>query len=83
MKPLVLYYYSPYSLEITSLSAGIKKFRKEGGKIKVIARTGSQLLNEKNAQEFVKNAILADAVFITLHGGRQSCPIFDLSLIHI
>ena len=78
MKPLVLYYYSPYSLEITSLSAGIKKFREEGGKIKVIARTGSQLLNEKSAQEFIKNAILADAIFITLHGGRQSCPIFDI-----
>jgi cobaltochelatase CobN len=77
MKPLVFCYYSPHSLEISSLSAGIEKFRKEGGKIKVIARTGSQLLNEKSAQEFVKNALLADAVFITLHGGRQSCPVFD------
>ena len=41
MKPLVFCYYSPHSLEISSLSAGIEKFRKEGGKIKVIARTGS------------------------------------------
>ncbi len=77
MKPFVLYYYSPFSLEISSLSAGVKKLKDEGEKIKVVARTGSQLLNKEIAQKFVKEALIADAVFITLHGGRQSCPVFD------
>ncbi len=65
-------------MEISSLSAGIKKFEKElGNTIKVIARTGFQLQNKEIAKRFIESATSSDVIIITLHGGRASCPIFE------
>ncbi len=64
-------------MEIPSLSAGVRQYEKEGGKIRVIARTGRQLFDESRIKAFVNDALASDAVLIVLHGGRASCPAFD------
>ena len=77
MKSFTLCYFSAHSMEIPSLSAGVRQYEKEGGKIRVIARTGRQLFDESRIKAFVNNALASDAVLIVLHGGRASCPAFD------
>jgi len=77
MKSYTLCYYSATSMEIPSLSEGVGQYLKDGGKIKVIARTQSQLFDESRINAFVKSALNSDVVLITLHGGKASCPGFD------
>ena len=77
MKPFTLCYFSAHSMEIPSLSAGVRQYERQGGKIKVIARTGQQLFDESRVQAFVRDALASDVVIIVLHGGKQSCPAFD------
>ena len=77
MKSFTLCYFSAHSMEIPSLSAGVRQYEKQGGKIKVIARTGQQLFDESRVQAFVRDALASDVVIIVLHGGKQSCPAFD------
>ncbi|HDL08405.1 MAG TPA: cobaltochelatase subunit CobN, partial [Desulfobacteraceae bacterium] len=77
MKSFTLCYFSAHSMEIPSLSAGVRQYEKEGGKIRVIARTGPQLFDESRIKAFVNDALASDAVLIVLHGGRASCPAFD------
>ncbi len=71
-----IYYFSPHATEIKSLSAGVEKFSREY-EIKVIGRTFTQLQDTESAEAFIKGALLSDAIFVVLHGGKQSCPIFD------
>ncbi|GBE12236.1 aerobic cobaltochelatase subunit CobN [bacterium BMS3Abin13] len=76
MKPLTICYFSAHSVEIPSLSAGVRQYEKQVGRIRVIARTGSQLFDEARVRAFVREALAADVVLITLHGGKESCPAF-------
>ncbi len=76
MKSLTICYFSAHSMEIPSLSAGVRQYEKQGGRIRVIARTRSQLFDEARVQAFVREALAADVVLITLHGGKESCPAF-------
>lgn len=76
MKPLTICYFSAHSMEIPSLSAGVRQYEKQGGRIRVVARTGSQLFDEARVQAFVREALAADVVLLTLHGGKGSCPAF-------
>ncbi len=72
-----LCYFSSHSMEIPSLSEGIRKYKENGGKIDVIARSGTQLSNDISIKAFVKDALTSDVIIIILHGGKESCPAFD------
>ncbi|HIQ37629.1 MAG TPA: cobaltochelatase subunit CobN [Desulfocapsa sulfexigens] len=65
-------------MELPSLSKGLADYRADGGKVKVIARTQSQLFDEKQRRRFIDQAMAADVVIIILHGGQPSFPAFDL-----
>ena len=77
MKSFKLCYFSAHSMEIPSLSAGVRKYQEQGGKIRVIARTGRQLFDESRIKAFVRDALASDVVLVILHGGRESCPAFE------
>ncbi len=77
MKELKLVYFSATGGELPSLSRGVSHFRDVGGCISVSARTQSQLFDKARVEAFVKEALRADAVVVTLHGGKASCPAFD------
>ncbi|MGQ9744777.1 MAG: cobaltochelatase subunit CobN [Dissulfurimicrobium sp.] len=89
MKSFTLCYFSAHSIEIPSLSAGVRQYQQglyttsgqgmagQGGKIRVIGRTGRQLFDESHIKAFVSDALASDVVLLVLHGGRQSCPAFD------
>lgn len=77
MRPFTLCYFSAHSMEIPSLSAGVRQYKKQGGKIKVIARTRTQLFDESQIKVFLRDALASDVVLVILHGGRESCPAFD------
>lgn len=77
MKPFTICYFSAHAMEIPSLSAAVRQYEKEGGRIRVIARTARQLFDESRIKAFVRDALGSDVVLIVLHGGRASCPAFD------
>lgn len=77
MNPYRLCYFSATAMEIPSLSQGIELFQKSGCRITVTARTQSQLFDDARGEAFVLDALASDAVIITLHGGKASCPAFD------
>ncbi|HIQ36736.1 MAG TPA: hypothetical protein EYH36_01890, partial [Desulfocapsa sulfexigens] len=59
-----LCYYSSGGMELPSLSKGLADYRADGGKVRVIARTQSQLFHEKQRRRFIDQAIAADVVII-------------------
>ncbi|MBW1709127.1 MAG: cobaltochelatase subunit CobN [Deltaproteobacteria bacterium] len=77
MKSFKICYFSAHSMEIPSLSAGVRQYQEQGGRIRVIARTGRQLFDESRIKAFVRDALASDVVLVILHGGRGSCPAFD------
>ena len=77
-------YFSVTSNEIPNLSEAYRLFMEEhpGMAMDLYARTRTQLADNKARQEaFVKKALEADVVIITLMAGHQSCPAWD-ALIH-
>jgi len=77
MKPYTLCYFSATSMEMSSLSEGVKRFREEGGDVGIHARTQTQLFDRSRQEAFVKQAAASDIVIVTLHGGKASFPAFD------
>ncbi|WP_448382144.1 cobaltochelatase subunit CobN [Desulfosoma sp.] len=77
MKPYILSYYSATSMEMPSLSEGVRLYAAEGGMIQVHARTQTQLFDRARQAAFVKQAVASDAIIVTLHGGKPSFPAFD------
>ncbi len=77
MQSYNLCYYSATSMEISCLAQGLGAFNKTGAKVRVHARTRTQLFDEKRIASFVKRAVSSDVIIITLHGGKESCPAFD------
>lgn len=73
-----LCYYSSTGMDLPSLSEGVLKFRKGGGQIKITARTQVQLFDLSRQEAFVQKAIQSDVIIVSLHGGKASCPAFDL-----
>jgi cobaltochelatase CobN len=51
-------------------------FRQER-QVTVTARAKTQLFDDARIAAFVKDAMRSDAVILTLHGGKASCPAFD------
>jgi cobaltochelatase CobN len=74
MKKLSLVYFTATGLDIASLSAGVELARAGGLDIQVTARTNLQLFDEARIDDFVARALAADAVVMTLHGGKKSFP---------
>lgn len=77
MPPLRLVYFSATASEIPSLSAGVQLFLDQHAKLRVHARTQTQLFDEARCQAFVREALQADVCIISLHGGKRSFPAFE------
>lgn len=73
-----LCYYTATGMELDGLSEAVVKFRSKIGPLKIMARTQTQLFDSKRQQAFVKKALAHDVVILSLHGGKPSCPAFDL-----
>lgn len=65
-------------MELVSLSEAVLKYRDQVGSLTVTARTQTQLFDLSRQKSFVKMALQHDVIIINLHGGRASCPAFDL-----
>lgn len=74
MKKLSLVYFSATGMDITSLSGAVERFRDDGLEITVLAKTALQLFDQARLDDFVTKALAADAVVLTLHGGKKSFP---------
>ncbi|MBU0991442.1 MAG: cobaltochelatase subunit CobN [Proteobacteria bacterium] len=77
MNAYTLCYYSATSMEIDSLSQGVRQYQDHNGRIRVLARTQTQLFDNSRIESFVKTAMEADVIIISLHGGKASFPGFD------
>lgn len=77
MKSFTLCYYSATSMEISSLSQGVDQYKKAGGKVRIFARTQTQLFDKSRITNFVEKAMASDTIILNLHGGKESCPAFD------
>lgn len=77
MTEFSIYYYSATGAELPSLSRGVSRFCDSGGRARVSARTQTQLFDLARVDMFVKEALSSDAVILSLHGGKASCPAFD------
>ena len=77
MTPFTLCYYSATSMEIPVLSEGVRRYLDGGGSISVHARTQTQLFDKARQTAFVNQALKANAIIVTLHGGKPSFPAFD------
>ncbi|BBO92442.1 cobaltochelatase subunit CobN [Desulfosarcina ovata subsp. ovata] len=77
MRPYTLCYYSATAMEMPSLSEGVRQYLDAGGDIRVHARTQTQLFDQARQQAFVDQAVGADAIIVSLHGGKPSFPAFD------
>lgn len=78
MQPFALCYFSATATEIPSLSEGVRLYQDSGAPLAVHARTQVQLFDQKRREAFIREAIKADVLIISLHGGRPSFPAFDL-----
>jgi cobaltochelatase CobN len=72
-----LSYFSATAMELPSLSEGVRRFCHQGGDLRVHARTQTQLFDQARQQAFVDQALKADVIIVTLHGGKPSFPAFD------
>ncbi|MDY6854578.1 MAG: cobaltochelatase subunit CobN [Thermodesulfobacteriota bacterium] len=77
MNPYTLCYYSATSIEIDSLSRGVRQYQDHNGRIHVLARTQAQLFDKSRIASFVRSAMESDVVIISLHGGKTSFPGFN------
>ena len=77
MKNYSLCYFSATAMELPSLSEGVIQYRAQGGEVKIHARTQVQLFDKSRQEAFVRQALEADMVIITLHGGIKSFPAFE------
>lgn len=76
--PYTLCYYSSGGMELPSLSEGVLTYRKNGGQLKITARSQTQLFDKAQKESFIKTALASDIIIISLHGGKSSFPAFDM-----
>lgn len=74
MKKLSLVYFSATGMDISSLSGAAEMLQQEGLELDITARTALQLFDKARIEDFVAQALKADAVILTLHGGKRSFP---------
>jgi cobaltochelatase CobN len=78
-----IYYFSATAAELPTLSRAVSKLLGEGTPLTVVARTQSQLFDRSRIKVFVDGATGSDAVILTLHGGKASCPAYDPLVIAV
>ena len=71
-------YYTATGMELVSLSEAVLQYREKVGPLTVTARTQTQLFDTARQKSFVQSAVQSDVIILSLHGGRASCPAFDL-----
>lgn len=77
MQGFKLVYFSATGMEVPSLGEGVRLYEAQGGRVRVVARTQTQLFDDARVRDFLKEALEVDAVLMTLHGGKASCPAYD------
>ncbi|AAM71664.1 MAG TPA: cobaltochelatase subunit CobN [Chlorobaculum sp.] len=80
MKPISLCYFCVNPSEISTLSAGLRRYNDGGGQAELKARIAAQLSTPEQIAVFARAAASADAVIIRLMGGKASFPAFDAFL---
>jgi cobaltochelatase CobN len=83
MNPLKIHYFSATAAELPGLSRAIAKLLEKGKSLTVTARTQTQIFDQTRIKVFTEGALQADAVVLTLHGGKPSCPAYDLLIAGI
>jgi cobaltochelatase CobN len=59
------------------LSQALSRTLSEGVSLTVVARTQTQLFDQSRVTVFVEEALGCDAVILSLHGGKASCPAYE------
>ncbi len=77
MKPIKIHYFSAAAAELPTLNRAVLKILEKGESLAVTARTQTQLFDQTRIKIFTEGALQADAVILTLHGGKPSCPAYD------
>lgn len=77
MNQLTIYYFSATASELPTLSRAVSMILDKGLPVSVIARTQTQIFDQSRVSDFVKGAVESDAVILTLHGGKPSCPAYE------
>ena len=83
MKHLKITYYSATSMEFPSISNAYLRIKQKQEPIEIVVRAKSQLIDKRNAKDFIEHAKSSHFVIINLHGGKESCPNFDLIIDEI
>ncbi len=77
MPRLELVYFSITSNELPNFSRAVETLAGEGLEVRLRAYTKMQLMSPAEEQDFVDQAMGADAVVVTLMGGKISCPVWE------
>lgn len=77
MPRLDLVYFSTTSNELPNFSRAVQAMADDGLQVDLRAFTKMQLASPEGRQHFVKQALQADAVVVTLMGGKSSCPAWE------
>lgn len=77
MRQLDLVFFSTTSNELPNLAKAAAQLAAEGLPLRLLAFTKPQLASDAGIDEFVRAAMAADAVVVTLMGGKDSCPAWD------
>lgn len=77
MQQLNLVYYSTTSNELPNLTRAAEALAGQGVAVKLRAFTKIQMEHEAGRKDFVRQAMQAQAVVVTLMGGKTSCPAWE------
>ncbi len=75
---LKIVYFSATSSELESLSRAALEYERENKlPIEIIARSKTQLMEDRGVEDFIHHALHSHVTILCLHGGKGSCPGFD------
>lgn len=81
MTQLDLVYFSTTSNELPNLASAVETLFEQGLTVNLRAYTRLQLMTEADNADFVHQAMQADAVVVTLMGGKSSCPVWEKLIV--
>jgi cobaltochelatase CobN len=76
MEQIKICYFSATAAELPCLSRAVSRLADEKVVPTVVARTRTQLFDRSRVDAFVEEALTANAVVLSLHGGKESCPAY-------
>ena len=83
MKETKIHYFSATAGELQTLSRAVTRLHEKGKPIAVTARSQTQIFDQARTRVFVDGAVESDVVVLALHGGKASCPAYDLLIATI